>query len=91
MKSTQLTSLLLFILLIFSIHKIIGLKQSNELNNVELSNTIKSLNKEVTGTQERLTIYYLICLEQNKVVELNKSSRIAKKNNIKLTELMEKL
>jgi hypothetical protein len=91
MKAPQLTSIFLFILLIFSIHKIIGLKTSNELYKVDVTNTIESKDKELTDALERLTIYYLITLEQNEIIEANRSSRNLKANNIKLNNLMQKL
>ena len=40
---------------------------------------------------ERLTIYYLITLEQNNIIDKFKSSRNDKLKNDKLTNLMQKL
>jgi hypothetical protein len=52
---------------------------------------LKAVRSELNNVSERLTIYYLITLEQNKVIELNRSSRNAKANNKKLKNLMQRL
>lgn len=91
MKATQLTSLFLFILLIFSIHKIIGLKQENAILKDNTKKESKTLTSEINNLSERLTTYYLITLEQNKGLELSRTTKNWKANNTKLNNLMQKL
>jgi hypothetical protein len=84
-------SIILFILSVCAIAKIVDLRASNEQLKIDTKKTIETLNKELTDASERLTIYYLITLEQNNIIEEFQSSRKAKAKNDKLNELMQKL
>jgi hypothetical protein len=84
-------SIILFILSVSAIAKVVDLRASNEQYKADTTKTIKVLNKEITDVSERLTIYYLITLEQNNIIEQFQSSRKAKAKNDKLKNLMQKL
>ncbi len=91
LKTFQLSTALLFLVLCLYSKKVIDLKRYNALLKAKMTNTIKSKNKQLVDTSEQLTIYYLITLEQNNILEKFQSSRNEKRNNKKLTELMQKL
>jgi len=91
MRIFQLATLLFFITTCIWFKKTNDLKRSNERTKTELSNTIKTLRSEQIDNLERLTIYYLITLEQNKVIEKFQSSRNEKLMNTYLRDLQQKL
>jgi hypothetical protein len=84
-------SIILFILSVCAIAKIVDLRTSNEQLKIDTTKTIESKNKELTDALERLTVYYLITLEQNKGLEKYQSTRKWKAKNYKLNELQTKL
>lgn len=84
-------SIILFIGFICGIVKIIDLKKENAILRDNTKNDKVLLRCEINSLSERLTVYYLITLEQNNIIDEFRSSRIAKSKNEKLTKLMQKL
>ena len=84
-------SIILFIFSVCCLVKIIDLKQINANLRVTTKNELNTVKSDLNDISERLTIYYLITLEQNNIIDKFRSSRNDKLKNDKLTNLMQKL
>jgi hypothetical protein len=84
-------SIILFIFSVCALVKIIDLKQDNAILRDNTQNELKAIKSDNTYLSERLTIYYLITIEQNEGLNKFNSCREWKANNKKLTNLMQKL
>jgi len=84
-------SIILFIGFICGIVKILHLKQERTVSRYKSIKEKEALRNDLNDVSERLTIYYLITLEQNNIIDKFSPSRNDKLNNDKLTNLMQKL
>jgi len=91
MKLFQLATLLFFITTCIWFKKTNDLRQENANLMLTTKSSLKALRSKEMYLSERLTVYYLITLEQNKVIEKYKSSRNEKLRNKKLMDLQQKL